>query len=134
MKRIEKCVCSCCGHEDMMIIFVTNKMGNVETKTNFLVDDSYDNSPYTKGRILNLYDLDTIFRDSHAIEVMCMECMGDCNELDLKFEGESMRRGVTITGKELVREVLEDMIDVDDAVWTLNDLETMMGTPKERTR
>lgn len=127
MRKIEKCVCSCCNKEKMMFIFVTKQFGSLETTTNFKVDASYDNSTFIEGYILGANELKNILLDSSDIDIMCEDCLNQCNEFDITFEGEKEKHFTGISGKELIREILDNAISPDEGIWTVQDLENQLG-------
>lgn len=122
MHKIEKCACSCCHQEKMKFIFVTNQFGNLEVDTSFKVEASYDNSTFIEGYILNQIELKHLLVDSIEIDLMCMDCLNDCNSFDLTYKGKAPKHFEGVSGKELIREVLDDSISNDEGIWTLNDL------------
>lgn len=129
MLKIKSCKCACCGSDDVSFIFVTNTQGSIESNSDFTVRAVLDDSPFVEGYQLKDAELIKIMQDCVMVDVLCMACINECENISIEVEDGVQELFDGMDGKSILRHVLADAMPSDTPVWTMDDLERFMTTP-----
>jgi hypothetical protein len=75
-----------------------------------------------------------VITENSEIDFMCMDCLNECSDFHLKMIGEDSKYCSGVSGKEILRDILDEAISPDHAIWTIDDLENMMNPSEEKTK
>lgn len=127
--KIQNCKCACCGGEEMFFVFTAINNGAIDASTTFSVKNSFRNNKYKSGMQLEPSDLRKLLGECEAISLMCLECVDECDSLEITFESHEPKLVEHANAKEIIRYMLGEEITPEDPIWSLADMYEFMLTP-----